>query len=92
MTSTCLRLKQLLLSRWLAAPPALPALRLSSDSSSITAAFQYTPPTPYNAGDCFELQARACADRHCLACPLTRRGDCFRASPCAAFPDRAEAD
>ena len=59
MSATCLRLKQLLLSRWLAAPPALPTLRLSSDATSITAAFLYTPPTPYNAGDCFELQARA---------------------------------
>ena len=58
MSATCLRLKQLLLSRWLAAPPALPTLRLSSDATSITAAFQYTPPTPYNAGDYFELQAR----------------------------------
>ena len=59
MSSACFRLKHLLLSRFLAAPPAVPTLRLSSDATSVTAAFQYTPPTPYNAGDCFELQARA---------------------------------
>jgi hypothetical protein len=67
MSATCLRLKQLLLSRWLAAPPALPTLRLSSDATSITAAFQYTPPTLYNAGDVFELQARASVRRKRLA-------------------------
>ena len=92
MSGACLRLKQLLLSRFLAAPPAVPTLRLSSDSTSITAAFQYTPPTPYNAGDCFELQARAARSRVASPPQLTRRGDCFRRRCRAAFPDRAEAD
>jgi hypothetical protein len=78
MSATCLRLKQLLLSRWLAAPPALPTLRLSSDATSITAAFQYTPPTPYNAGDVFELQARARVRRKRLA----RHADARRLLPC----------
>ena len=93
MSGACLRLKQLLLSRLLAAPPALPTLRVSSDASSLTAVFQYTPPTPYNAGDCFELQVSA--GRAPAAPPrqqLTRRGDCFRCPSRAALPDRAEAD
>lgn len=67
MSGACLRLKQLVLARWLAAPPALPTLRLSSDSTSVTAAFQYVPPTPYNANDCFELQARSGKERRCAA-------------------------
>lgn len=61
----CLRLKRLLLSRWLSAPPAVPRLRLDSTVSTITASFDYAPPTPYNSGDCFELQARTQTCRTC---------------------------
>jgi hypothetical protein len=59
MSATCTRLKALLLGRWLAVVPTPPALHLSSDTTSITAAFQYAPPTAYNTQDVFELQARA---------------------------------
>jgi hypothetical protein len=57
MSATCTRLKALLLGRWLAVVPTPPALHLSSDATSITAAFQYAPPTAYNTQDVFELQA-----------------------------------
>jgi hypothetical protein len=64
MSGTCTRLKQLLLARLLAVPPAVPTLRLSSDAASITAVFEYAPPSAYNLADRFELQARrACARR-----------------------------
>jgi len=63
MERTCLRLKRLLLSRWLCLPPATPELRLQSDSSIITASFLYKPPSAYNEDDHFELQACSAAER-----------------------------
>ncbi len=69
----CWRVKRLLFGRWLAAPPAAPTLHVSSTASTLDCSFEYTPPGPYNADDCFELQARGvcrcCAQR---VCSLTR--------------------
>lgn len=65
--STCWRIKRLLLGRFLATKPAVPTLKLSSTSSSIVACFNYTPPGPYNADDCFELQVGT-------LCGCTREG------------------
>jgi len=58
MLGSCLRLKQLLLARFLSERPATPSLRLQSTATTITASFSYQPPSPYNSGDSFELQVR----------------------------------
>jgi hypothetical protein len=67
-SAACTRLKGLLLGRWLAALPTPPTVHLSSDATSITASFQYAPPTAYNTHDSFELQARVWEKLHSALC------------------------
>lgn len=57
MESVCLRLKTTLFSRWLAAPPAVPDLEVKTTSTTISAKFVYSIPTPFNQYDVFEFQA-----------------------------------
>jgi len=56
ISAQCMRFKQMLLSRWLCEPPAVPDLRVRSTCNSVVASFDYAHPSPYNTGDRFELQ------------------------------------